>query len=248
MGGAASANRWPNGELLGREREREVLDRLLVGARHGLGGPLLIHGEAGVGKTALLEYTVKSGSEFRIVRTVGVEGEMELAFAALQQLCRPFLELIERLPDPQRDAVGVAFGLAGGPAPNPFLVGVAVLGLLAEAARKQPLLCVVDDAQWLDKASAQCLAFVARRLLAESVVMLFATREQGDEFAGLSELRIEGLRADDARGLLGAAIVGRMDERIAEQVLAEARGNPLALLELPQGLSAVELAGGFALP
>ena len=148
----------PSGRrLLGREREREVLDRLLNAVRAGRGGVLVVHGEAGVGKTALLEYAAEAGPEFRVARTSGVEGEMELPFAALQQLCSPFLELMERLPQPQRDALGVAFGLSGGPAhpaPNPFLVGLAVLGLLSEAAEEQPLLCLVDDAQWLDSASA----------------------------------------------------------------------------------------------
>ena len=162
----------------------------------GDGGVLVVHGEPGVGKTALLEYDGRgrarsSGS----LRTVGVEGEMELPFAALQQLCSPILDLMERLPDPQRDALGVAFGLSAGPAPNPFLVGLAVLGLLSEAAEEQPLLCVVDDAQWLDRASARVLAFVARRLLAEKIAMVFAAREPGDALAGLPELRVEPLGA-----------------------------------------------------
>ena len=173
----------PSGRrLLGREREREVLDRLLDGVRAGRGGVLVVHGEAGVGKTALLEYVAEAGPEFRIARTSGVEAEMELPFAAAQQLCSPFFELMERLPQPQRDALGVAFGLIGGPAhpaPNRFLVGLAVLGLLAEAAEEQPLVCLVDDAQWLDSASARTLAFVARRLLAEKIALVFATREAG---------------------------------------------------------------------
>ena len=174
------------GQLLGRQREREVLDRLLEAARSGDGGVLVVHGEAGrredraarVGRS-------RRAREFRVARTVGVEGEMELPFAALQQLCSPILDLMERLPEPQRDALGVAFGLSTGPAPNPFLVGLAVLGLLSEAAEEQPLLCVVDDAQWLDRASARVLAFVARRLLAEKIALVFATREPGDALAGL---------------------------------------------------------------
>ena len=165
------------GRLLGRQRERAVLERLLDTARDGHGAVLVVHGDPGVGKTALLEYAVEAGEDFRVVRTVGVEGEMELDYAALQQLCSPILEFSERLPDPQRDALGVAFGLSAGQAPSPFLVGLAVLGLLSEAAEQQPLLCVVDDAQWLDGASARALAFVARRLLAERIALAFATRE-----------------------------------------------------------------------
>src|SRR4051812_32355524 len=167
--GTEMATTLPDEQLRGRQREREAVDRLLRAARGGDGGALVVHGEPGVGKTALLDYAVEAAPEFRVARTVGVEGEMELASAALQQLCSPFLEPIEHLPQPQRDALGVAFGLAAGPAPNPFVVGLAVLGLLSEAAEQRPLLCVVDDAQWLDRASARSLAFVARRLLAEKI-------------------------------------------------------------------------------
>ena len=163
-------------QLLGRAREREVLDRLLEAARAGDGGVLAVYGDPGVGKTALVEYAVEAAREFRVLRTLGVESEMELAYAALQQLCSPILELSERLPGPQRDALAVAFGLSSGQAPNPFLVGLAVLGLLSEAAQERPLLCVVDDAQWLDRASARALAFVARRLLAERIALVFAAR------------------------------------------------------------------------
>ena len=151
--------------LVGRKRERAVLDRLLEGARGGDGGALVVHGEPGVGKTALLEYAIEAGQGYRVARTSGVEGEMELPFAALQQLCSSFLELAERLPQPQRDALDIAFGLNAGPPPNAFLVGLAVLGLLSEAAEDGPLLTVVDDAQWLDAGSARALTFVARRLL-----------------------------------------------------------------------------------
>ena len=184
--------------MLGREREREVLDRLLDGVRGGRGGVLVVDGEAGVGKTALLEYAVEAAREFRIARTAGVEAEMELPFAAVQQLCSPFLELMDRLPQPQHDALGVAFGLIANPAraaPNPFLVGLAVLGLLAEAAEERPLLAVVDDAQWLDSASARTLAFVARRLVAEKIALVFAAREPGDLLAGLPELHVVVPRA-----------------------------------------------------
>jgi DNA-binding CsgD family transcriptional regulator len=231
--------------LLGREREREVLDRLLEGGR---GGVLVVHGEAGVGKTALLEYAVEAGREFRIARTFGVEAEMELPFAAVQQLCYPFFELMERLPRPQHDALGVAFGLSTGPAPNPFLVGLAVLGLLAEAAEEQSLACVVDDAHWLDSASARTLAFVARRLLVEKIALVFATRELGDPLVGLPKLHVEPLGRRDARALLESVLPAPLDERVLERIVAETHGNPLALLELPRGLSPTQLAGGFGLP
>src|SRR3954452_8060023 len=235
-------------QLRGRQREREALDRLLRAARGGDGGAVLVHGEPGVGKTALLDYAVGAGSGFGVARTVGVEGEMELAFAALQQMCSRFLELRGRLPPPQRDALAVAFGLDAGAAPNPFLVGLAVLGLLSEAAEERPLLCVVDDAQWLDRASARALAFVARRLLAERIALVFGAREPGDLLAGLPELCVEPLGRRDARALAESALPARLDERVLERIVAETHGNPLALLELPRGLTPSELAGGFGLP
>jgi DNA-binding CsgD family transcriptional regulator len=234
--------------LRGRRDECVVLDRLLGGARAGRSGALVLEGEAGVGKTALLDYAIGSASDLRILRAVGVESEMELAFAALHQLCAPVLDRLERLPLPQRDALLTTFALRAGPVPDRFLVGLAVLSLLSDVADERPLVCVVDDAQWLDRASAQCVAFVARRLLAESVVMLFAAREQSDLFAGLPELVVGGLQAADARSLLVSVIPGRLDEGVADELLAETRGNPLALLELPRGLTAAQLAGGFALP
>ena len=234
--------------LLGREREREALDRLLDGVRAGRGGALVMHGEAGVGKTALLDYAVEAAAEFRIARTVGVEAEMELPFAAAQQLCAPFLELMERLPQPQHDALDVAFGLSKGPAPERFLVGLAILGVLAEAAEQQPLLCAIDDAQWLDSASARALAFVARRLVAEKIELVFATRELGETLSGLPDLPIAPLERGDARTLLESVLPARLDESVLERIIAETRGNPLALLELPRGLSPTQLAGGFGLP
>ena len=234
--------------LLGREREREVLDRLLDGARAGRGGVLVMHGEPGVGKTALLEYAVEAGTEFRIARAAGVEAEMELPFAAVQQLCSPFLELGQRLPQPQHDALDVAFGLRTGPAPDRFLVGLAVLGLLAEAAEAQAVACAVDDAQWLDSASARILAFVARRLVAEKIALVFATRELGQTLSGLPELQIAPLERRDARALLDSVFPVRLDEGVRDRIVAETRGNPLALLEMPRGLSPTELAGGFGLP
>src|SRR6185312_8164657 len=205
-------------------------------------------GEPGVGKTALLEYAVEVSPGFRTAPTHGVEGEMEFPYAAVQQLSSPFLELVERLPPPQSDALGVALGFIAGQVPNPFLVGLAVLGLLSEAAEEQPLLCYVDDAQWLDRASERALAFVARRLLAEKIALLFATRERGDMLAGLPELHVKPLGHRDARALLDSALTVRLDERVLDRIVAETRGNPLALLELPRGLTPTQLAGGFGLP
>jgi DNA-binding CsgD family transcriptional regulator len=246
MPGGRSA---PGGLVLrGRRDECAVLDALLDGARAGRSGVRVLVGEGGVGKTALFEYAIASGSDLRVLRAVGVESEMELAFAALHQLCMPLLDWLDRLPGPQRDALLITFGLRSGPAPDRFLVGLAVLSLLSEVADERPLVCVVDDAQWLDRASAQCVAFVARRLLAESVVMLFAARERSDLLTGLPELVVEGLRGADARSLLVSVIPGRLDEGVADELLAETRGNPLALLELPRGLTTTQLAGGFGLP
>ena len=234
--------------LLDRHAERAVLDKLLDAARGGRSGVLVVRGEAGVGKTALLDYAVQSAAGMRIARLAGVESEMELSFAALQQCCLPILDLVERLPDPQHDALGVAFGLRAGQAPDPFLVGLAALSLLSETVKDQPLLCVIDDAQWLDRASAQAVGFVARRMLAEPVALVIAEREPGEHFRGLPELLVEGLGHDDARELLGSVIMGPLDERVRERIVAETRGNPLALLELPRGRTPAELAGGFGLP
>jgi hypothetical protein len=235
--------------LLDRLAERAALTGLLEAARNGRSGVLVLPGPPGIGKTALLDNMIDSAADMHIVRVAGVESEMELAFAALQQLCAPMLEgRLERLPDPQRDALAVAFGLRAGGAPDRFLVGLAALSLLSATAEKQPLLCVIDDARWLDRASAQVLAFVARRLLAEPIALVIATREPGDTFHGLAELPIRGLATDDARELLCSVIKGPLDERVREQIIAETHGNPLALLELPQGLTPAELAGGFGLP
>jgi DNA-binding CsgD family transcriptional regulator len=235
-------------QLLGRQRERLVLERLLATSLDGHGALLVVHGDPGVGKTALLEYAVEAAEDFRVVRTAGVEGEMELDYAALQRFCAPILDFSERLPDPQRDALTVAFGLSAGQAPSPFLVGLAVLGLLSEAAEQQPLLCLVDDAQWLDDASAQVLAFVARRLLAERIALAFATRELGGGLARFPQLYVEPLGRRDARALLESVLAARLDEPVLERILAETGGNPLALLELPRGLTPAQLAGGFGLP
>ena len=234
--------------MVGRRREQAVLERLLDTARDGRGAVLVVHGDPGAGKTALLEYAVEAGHDFRVVRTSGVEGEMELDYAALQQLCSPLLEFIERLPGPQRDALGVAFGLGGGKAPSPFLVGLAVLGLLSEAAERRPVLCLVDDAQWLDGASGAALAFVARRLLAERIVLAFSTREMGSGLARFPQMRVDRLGRRDARALLESVLVARLDDSVLERLVAETGGNPLALLELPRGLTPAQLAGGFGLP
>src|ERR1700685_4537213 len=234
----------------GRRTECEVLDRLLASARAGDSGALVLRGEPGIGKTALLSYLLGRASGCRTARAVGVEAEVELAFAGLHQLCAPFLGRLDRLPGPQRDALRTAFGLQVGDAPDRFLVGLALLSLLSDVAEEQPLVCVVDDAQWLDHASAQALAFVARRLAAESVVLVFAVREPAAErhLTGLPELVVPGLVDGEARALLLSVITGPMDERVRARIVAETRGNPLALLELPRGLTPRELAGGFGLP
>jgi DNA-binding CsgD family transcriptional regulator len=234
--------------LLGRERERAVLNRLLDEVRGGCGHVLVMHGEAGIGKTSLLEYAVDAAREFRIARTPGVQAEMELPFAAVAQLCSPFLDCVDRLPQPQSEALGVAFGLITGPAPNPFLVGLAVLGVLSEAAEERPLLAVVDDAHWLDHASTRALAFAARRLLAEKIALVFAARQVDDALGGLPSLHVGPLRRRDARALLESVLPARLDQPVLERIVLETRGNPLALLELPRGLTPTELAGGFGLP
>jgi len=235
--------------LRGRRSESEALDQLLDAIRAGESRVLVVRGEPGVGKSALLEYLSAQAMGCRVARAAGVQSEMELAFAGLQQLCAPMLDHVERLPAPQRDALRTAFGLTGGAAPDRFLVGLAVLGLLSEVADEQPLVCLVDDAQWLDRASLQALVFVARRLFAESVALVFAAR-QGEEglLTALPELVVEGLGDADARALLDSAVPWRMDDRVRDRIVAETRGNPLALLELPRGLTPSELAGGFGLP
>jgi len=237
----------PMPALLDRQRERAVLDGLLGELRSGHGQVLVVRGEAGVGKSALLEYVTRAAADMRVTRAVGVESEMELAFAGLHLLCAPLLDRLESLPGPQRDALEIAFGLREGNAPDRFLVGLAVLTLLSEVAEERPLLCVVDDAQWLDKASAQVLVFAARRLLAEPVGLVFAAREPAEQFRGLAELEVRGLPDQDARALLRSVVQFQLDERIRDRILAETHGNPLALLELPRGLGLAQLAGGFGL-
>jgi DNA-binding CsgD family transcriptional regulator len=240
----------PRTELRGRHNECSALDRLLQDVRAQQSRALVLRGEAGVGKTALLEYVAANASGYRVARAAGVESEMELAFAGVHQLCAPMLSHLEHLPGPQRDALGTAFGLSAGVAADRFMVGLAVLSLLSVVAEDRPLICLVDDAQWLDRASAQVLEFVARRLLAESVAMVFAVRHPSEEkeLGSLPVMVVGGLSDADSRALLDSMTPGRLDERVRDRVVAESRGNPLALLELPKGLTAAELAGGFGRP
>jgi DNA-binding CsgD family transcriptional regulator len=233
--------------LLGRASECALLDGLIGDIRRGESRSLVVRGEAGIGKTALLEYLVESAPDLKVVRAAGVESEMELAYASLHQLCVPMLERLPGLPAPQRQALEIVFGLSAGAAPDRFLVGLAVLSLFSEVAEARPLLCVVDDAQWLDQASSLTLAFVARRLLAEPVGLVFAAREPGEELQHVSELEVHGMRNGDARALLSSAVRFMLDERVRDRIIAETRGNPLALLELPRGLTATQLAGGFGM-
>ena len=248
MDGSAAARRGTP-DLLNRSLERDVLDRLVADVRRGQSGVLVIRGEPGIGKTALIRYAVRQASGFRVAHVVGVEAEMELPFAGVHQLCAPMLARLGGLPKPQQEALTVALGLSSGNAPDRFLVGLAVLSLLSAVAEDQPLLCFVDDAQWLDAVSSQVLGFVGRRLLAEAVGMVFALRESanGREFRGLPELPVRGLQREHARALVARAIPGRLDDHVRERIVAETRGNPLALLELPRHKTPAELAGGLDL-
>jgi DNA-binding CsgD family transcriptional regulator len=236
--------------LRGRRRERAALDDLVAGARAGRSQVLVLRGEAGIGKTALLDYAEDVATDARVARVAGVEAEMELAYAGLHQLCGPFLDRIDLLPDPQRDALGTAFGVKLGDAPDRFLVGLAVLNLLAEVADERPLICLIDDAQWLDRMSSVILAFVARRLLAERVAVAIAIREPADDsdFDGLPHLAITGLSDTDAGRLLDSVIAGPIDPPVRDRIIAETRGNPLALLELPRAWTTAELVAGLGRP
>jgi len=237
-------------KLLGRRSECEALDRLVADAFADRSRVTVLRGEAGVGKSALLGYLSGRVAGWHVARAAGVESEMELAYAALHQLCAPMLNHLDRLPVPQRDALATVFGRSSGAAPDRFLVGLATLTLFAEVAEHRPLACIVDDAQWLDRASAQALGFVARRLLAERIVVVCAARTGvGDAvLAGLPELSISGLGDSDARALLLDNLYGPLDAAVCDQIVAESRGNPLALLELPRTWNAADLAGGFGLP
>jgi DNA-binding CsgD family transcriptional regulator len=237
--------------LFDRYMERQALDRLLGAVHDGLSGSIVLRGEAGIGKSALLEYAVSSADDMQVASVVGVESEMELGFAGLHQLLVPFLSALERLPPPQRKALGTAFGLIAGPAADLFLVGLAALTLLADAASEQPVLCVVDDAQWLDRASAEVLGFVARRLFADQIGMLFGVREPNGglaAFEALPELQVGQLPDEDARELLASVAAGSLDQLTSDRVVAETRGNPLALVELGGELTAGQLAGSSPLP
>jgi DNA-binding CsgD family transcriptional regulator len=233
--------------LVGRRTECETLDHLLDAVRAGESRALVIRGEAGVGKSALLEYMIGRASGCRVARAVGVQSETDVPFAGMHQLCAPMLDRLDSLPEAQRDSIATALGLRSGQAPDRFLVGLAVLGLLAAVAEERPLLCVIDDTQWLDRASAQALGFVARRLLEAPVAVVCAVRESApvDELAGLPEMRVVGLAPVDARALLRTVIRGPLDERVRDRIVAESRGNPLALRELRRGMTRVELPGGF---
>jgi hypothetical protein len=237
-------------KLLGRRAEYEALDRLLTDALAGRSRVTVLRGEAGVGKSALLGYLSDRVAGWRVARAVGVESEMELAYSGLHQLCMPMLDRLERIPAPQRDALATVFGRSPGPAPDRFLVGLGTLTLFALTADEQPLVCIVDDAQWLDHASAQILGFVARRLLAERIALVCATRAgSGDDvLVGLPELSVNGLGDSDARALLLDNVHGPLDPAVCDQIVMDSHGNPLALLELPRTWNAAELAGGFGLP
>jgi DNA-binding CsgD family transcriptional regulator len=237
--------------LRGRDRELRILDDLRDALRNGRSASIVIRGEAGIGKTALLRSLAANAEpDFRLVEVAGVESEGELAYAGLHQLCLPLLGHLDALPDPQRAALSIAFGMSEGSAPDRLFVALATLGLLAEAAEKQPLMCLIDDAQWLDDASCEVLGFVARRLAAESVAVVFAmrARREGNRLPDLPEISLGGVAEDDARALLATVVQGPLDEGVRDRLIAETHGNPLALLELPRGMSAAELAGGFGVP
>ena len=248
-GGPGSIRPRPT-ELTGRSSECAALDRLIEAVRAGESRALVVRGDPGMGKTALLDYlaTRAAAAGCRVARAAGVETEMTLAFAGLHQLCAPMLDDLPHLPPPQRDALRTAFGISAGPPPDRLLVGLAVLSLLCDVAGKRPLICVIDDALWLDQASAQALGLAARRLAADPVGLVFAARAPGDALTGLPELQIQGLPDDEARVLLDSALGGPLDARVRDLIVAETQGNPLALLELPRGLTTTELAGGFGLP
>jgi DNA-binding CsgD family transcriptional regulator len=235
-------------ELIDRFAERRLLDSLLRDVRSGQSCVLVLHGDPGIGKSALMDYVARQAAGCRVVRAAGVESEMELAHAALHQLCIPLLDRLDLLPAPQRDALSIAFGMSAGQAPDRLVIGLAVLSLFSAVAEDRPLVCLIDDLQWLDNASAQVFGFLARRLVAESVVLIMATRAVNPEMSKLPSLEVGGLRDTDALALLDVALTAPLDERVRDQIVAETRGNPLALLELPRGVADNELVGGFGMP
>jgi DNA-binding CsgD family transcriptional regulator len=240
--------RVPRGGLTGRRREREVLNRLVNSVRAGTSQALVVHGEAGVGKTTLLEYVAELAADYPLARAAGVQPQMELPFAGLRQLLVPMLARLDRLPGPQREALRTALGLGAGLPPDPFFVGLAVLSLLRDVAEERPLMCLIDDEQWLDRASSQVLGFVARRLGAESVGMVFAARMPSDQISGLPQLAVPGLGDVEAYTLLDSVLTAPLDQRVRDQIVAETSGNPLALLEQVRDLTPADVAGGFGLP
>ncbi len=245
--GSANSGEAPT-VLLGRRNEREILDGVLNGARSGHGRSIVIRGDPGIGKSTLLDYAIDSATGFQVLRAVGNESEKEFPFAAAHQLCTPSLATLEELSASQRDVLQVAFGNVAGPAPDRLSVGLALLGLLSQLASKNSVLCIIDDAQWLDRDSVQAFAIVARRIESERIAFLFGARTAPDELNGLKDLVVEGLDTAEASVLLRSAIAGPFDQHVFNRIIAETRGNPLALLELHRGLTSAELAGGFALP
>jgi hypothetical protein len=241
--GRSGELRGRSGELKGRSGELKGLAGLAAAVRAGQSQVLVVRGEPGVGKTALLDYLAGHAAGCRVARAAGVQSEIEVAFAGLHQLLAPMLDRLGRLPGPQREALQTVFGISAGAAPDRFLVALAVLSLLSEVAAERPLVCVIDDQQWLDQESAQALGFAARRLAADPVGLVFAARVPGAALAGLPEMAVGGLAEADARALLDSALPGPLDARVRDQVVAEAGGNPLALLELPRGMTSAELAG-----
>ena len=239
---------WKATGLLGRANECGVLESLLATTRNGEGGAIVVHGEPGIGKTALLAHAVTSAHEFAVLRTVGNEAERELPYASLQDFFRPAASAVEQLPQPQQRAIEVVFGRRDGEAPDRLLVGLGLLNLLSELSAQRPILCVVDDTQWLDVASAQAISFAARHVSKDAVAFLFGARRLTEEVRGLPALTIAGLGDGDARELLATVLPDRLDDRVVDRLVAETRGNPLALLEMPRGLTPSQLAGGFGLP
>jgi DNA-binding CsgD family transcriptional regulator len=235
-------------DLIGRHAETRALAEFIEDVRSGRSRVLVVRGECGMGKTALLEWVVEQASDCQVLRAAGVQAEMELAFAGLHQLLAPTLPRLQNLPPPQRDALQMAFGMEAGTAPDRFFTALAALSLLADTAKQRPLICLIDDEQWLDRASAQALAFVARRLGEESVGLIFAARAAAEELSGLPELHLDGLDCTDAYALLDSVLTAPLDPGIRERFVIETRGNPLALSELPRSVTPAEMAGGFALP